>query len=114
MRNLARLLSLFGMLVMFIQLNLNHWHPLAQWRFIDFHGQHNARLNRQNTVYNEPRRSRSIVIIVLSPLLFLAPRRYLTELEEAWIDEHILAPVWKDLMTKMLGEWGDLILWVRS
>ncbi|KAF8269752.1 hypothetical protein EI94DRAFT_1896839 [Lactarius quietus] len=37
--------------------------------------------------------------------------RYLAELEEAWMDKHILEPVWKSLMTKMLTDWSDLILW---
>ncbi|KAN0131228.1 hypothetical protein V8E53_010932 [Lactarius tabidus] len=90
----ARLLSLF-----------------AHWRFLDFHGQINARLNRNEAIYDEQSHERSILIIVLSPLLFFAPQRYLAELEEAWIDKHLLEPVWKSLMTKMLGEWSDLILW---
>ncbi|KAI9433292.1 hypothetical protein H4582DRAFT_1988220 [Lactarius indigo] len=89
----ARLLSLF-----------------ANWRFEDLHGQINARLKRNEAIY-KMKRGKSILIIVLSPLLFFAPQRYLAELEEAWIDEHILEPVWKSLMTKMLGEWSDLILW---
>lgn len=86
---------------------------LAHWRFLDFHGQINARLNRNEAIYHKQSQGRSILIIILSPLLFLAPQKYLTELEEAWIDEHILEPVWKSLMTKMLSDWSDLILWVR-
>lgn len=86
---------------------------LAHWRFLDFHGQINARLKRNEAIYDEQSRKKSVLIIVLSPLLFLAPQRYLAELEEAWIDKHILEPVWKSLMTKVLGEWSDLILWVR-
>lgn len=83
----------------------------AHWRFLDFHGQINARLRRNEAIYDEQSCKKSVLIIVLSPLLFLAPQRYLAELEEAWIDKHILEPVWKSLMTKMLGEWSDLILW---
>ncbi|KAH8984591.1 hypothetical protein EDB92DRAFT_1885927 [Lactarius akahatsu] len=82
----------------------------ANWRFEDLHGQINARLKRNEAIYKIKRR-KSILITVLSPLLFFAPQRYLAELEEAWVDEHILEPVWKSLMTKMLGEWSDLILW---
>ncbi|KAH9008527.1 hypothetical protein EDB84DRAFT_1446900 [Lactarius hengduanensis] len=37
--------------------------------------------------------------------------RYLTELKEAWVDEYILEPVWEGLMTRMVDEWVDLILW---
>jgi len=82
----------------------------AHWRFLDFHGQINARLKRNEAIYHK-QSHRSFLIIVLSPLLFLAPQRYLTELEETWIDEHILEPVWKSLMTKILDEWSDIILW---
>ena len=86
----------------------------AHWRFLDFHGQINAQLNRNEAIYHGKSYKRSFLIITLSPLLFRAPQRYLTELEEAWIDEHILEPVWKSLMTKILSEWSDLILWVRK
>ena len=86
----------------------------AHWRFLDFHGEINARLNRNEAIYHGNSHKRSFLIIALSPLLFRAPQRYLTELEEAWIDEHILEPVWKSLMTKILGEWSDLILWVSE
>jgi hypothetical protein len=55
-----------------------------------------------------------MLITVSSPLLFLSPKVYLDELEELWTDQHVLERVWKSLMTKMLGEWGDIILWVRS
>ncbi|KAH9011516.1 hypothetical protein EDB83DRAFT_2448163 [Lactarius deliciosus] len=82
----------------------------ANWRFEDHHGQQSARLKKNEAIY-VTRRERSFLITVISPLLFFAPQKYLAELEEAWLDEHILAPVWKSLMTKMSGEWGDLILW---
>jgi hypothetical protein len=85
----------------------------ARWRFLDFHGQTNARLNRNEAIYFGSHK-KSFLIITLFPLLFHAPQRYLTELEEAWIDGYVLEPVWKSLMTKILGEWSDLILWVRK
>jgi len=65
----------------------------------------------RKTLYVSMRHRRTLLITVISPLLFLSPKVYLDELEEAWTDQHILERVWKSLMTKMLGEWGDLILW---
>ena len=85
---------------------------LAHWRFTGLHGQINAQLTRTQAIYEGESHKRSVLIIVLSPLLFLAPQKYLTELEEGWVDERILEPVWKSLMIKMLGEWSDIILWV--
>ncbi|KAI0253176.1 hypothetical protein BJV78DRAFT_1153290 [Lactifluus subvellereus] len=83
----------------------------ATWRFSDFHGQDNARLDVQKTLYVSVRHERTPLITVISSLLFLSPNVYLDELEEAWTDQHVLERVWQSLMTKMLGEWGDLILW---
>ncbi|KAH9013934.1 hypothetical protein EDB85DRAFT_1899468 [Lactarius pseudohatsudake] len=45
----------------------------AHWRFINFHGQINARLDRHKAIYHEQ--------------------------------------VWESLITRMVDEWGDLILW---
>ena len=35
------------------------------------------------------------------------------EMEKLWIDDVIIESVWKKFMSKLLGEWNDLILWVR-
>ncbi len=45
-------------------------------------------------------------------MLFLAPEVHLRELEKLWTDEVIIETVWKSFMTKLLEEWGELILWV--
>ena len=64
-------------------------------------------------MYDKPRRERSILITVLSPLLFLAPEVHLREMEKLWTDEVIIETVWKSFMTKLLEEWEGVILWVR-
>jgi hypothetical protein len=51
---------------------------------------------------------------LLSPLLFLAPEVHLCEMEKLWTDVVIIESVWKKFMSKLLDEWNDLILWVRS
>jgi hypothetical protein len=85
---------------------------LAHWRFLHFHGQRHARLERDKTVYDEPAHERSILISLLSPLLFLAPEVHLREMEKLWTDGVIIETVWKQFMTKLSEEWKDLILWV--
>ena len=87
---------------------------LAHWRFLHFHGQRHARLERDKTAYDEPKRVRSILISLLSPLLFLAPEVHLREMEKLWTDDVIIESVWKKFMSRLLGEWNGLILWVRS
>jgi len=83
----------------------------AHWRFLYFHGQKHARLVRDQTVYDKPKRERSILITLLSPLLFLAPEVHLREMERLWTDEVIIETVWKTFMSKLLGEWEGVILW---
>ncbi len=85
----------------------------AHWRFLYFHGQRHARLIRDQTVYDKPKRERSLLITCLSPLLFLAPEVHLREMEKLWTDEVIIETVWKSFMTKLLAEWEGVILWVR-
>jgi hypothetical protein len=64
-------------------------------------------------VYDKPRHERSLLITVLSPLLFLAPEVHLREMERLGTNEVIIEAVWKSFMTKMIAEWESVILWVR-
>ena len=64
-------------------------------------------------MYDKPKRERSLLITFLSPPLFLAPEDHLREIEKLWTDDIIIESVWKSLMTKLLAEWRDVILWVR-
>ncbi|KAI0277909.1 hypothetical protein BGY98DRAFT_934068 [Russula aff. rugulosa BPL654] len=54
----------------------------AHWRFLHFHGETHARLIQDQSVYDKPERERSLLITLLSPLLFLAPDAYLREMEK--------------------------------
>jgi hypothetical protein len=67
---------------------------------------------RDRIAYDKPSHKRSILISLLSPLLFLAPEVHLREMEKLWTDDIIIESVWKTFMSKLLGEWNDLILWV--
>jgi hypothetical protein len=40
--------------------------------------------------------------------------RCFREMERLWTDEVIIETVWKTFMTKLLGEWEGVILWVCS
>jgi len=83
----------------------------AHWRFLYGHGQQHARLIRHQTVYSGVRHPRTLLITLLSMLLFLAPEVHLKDLEKLWTDEIIIETVWKSFMSKLLGEWEELILW---
>ena len=64
-------------------------------------------------MYDKPKREKSLFIMFLSPLLFLAPEVHLREVEKLWTDEVIIETVWKSFMKKLLAEWERVILWVR-
>ncbi|KAH9962935.1 hypothetical protein BC827DRAFT_1129527 [Russula dissimulans] len=83
----------------------------AHWRFLYFHGQRHARLFRDQSVYDKPKRERPIFITLLSPLLFLAPEVRLREMEKLWTDEIIIETLWESFMNKLLEEWEGVILW---
>ncbi|KAH9027058.1 hypothetical protein EDB84DRAFT_1239959, partial [Lactarius hengduanensis] len=83
---------------------------LAHWRFLYFHGQKNARLDKHQTVYCEAKRGRTVFIMLLSPVLFLAPEVHLQEIEKLWTDDVIIDSAWKSFVPKPLEEWQELIL----
>ena len=113
-RSQARLLSFFGKHCSDLVNTFAKFCAFsAHWRFLYFHGQRHARLIRDQTIYDKPRRERSLLITCLSPLLFFAPEVHLREMEKLWTDEVIIENVWKDSMTRLLGEWEEVILWVR-
>ena len=85
---------------------------LAHWRFLYYHGQKNARLDKHQTVHDEPKRERTFFITLLSPVLFLAPEVHLQEIERLWTDDIIIDTAWKSFVPKLLDEWQELILLV--
>ncbi|KAH9172699.1 hypothetical protein EDB89DRAFT_854812 [Lactarius sanguifluus] len=82
----------------------------AHWRFLYFHGQKNARLDKHQTVYCQAKRERTVFIMLLSPVLFLAPEVHLQEIERLWTDDVIIDTAWKSFVPKLLEEWQELIL----
>ncbi|KAH9026187.1 hypothetical protein EDB85DRAFT_1979905 [Lactarius pseudohatsudake] len=81
----------------------------AHWRFVHFHGQNSARLERNKTVYYSYEK-RTFLITLLSPVLFLAPEGHLRELKDVWVDEVIIQENWTNLISGLLKEWEQLIL----
>ncbi|KAH8987915.1 hypothetical protein EDB92DRAFT_1104549 [Lactarius akahatsu] len=82
----------------------------AHWRFLCFHGQNNARLERHKTAYANTKQKRSLLITSLSPTLFFAPEGYLLELEKVWVDGVIIEVTWRNFISGLLKEWEQLIL----
>jgi hypothetical protein len=63
-------------------------------------------------VYDKPEHERTLLITLLSPLLFFAPEVQLQDVDRLWTDEIIIETAWKTFMTELLGEWEYVIIWV--
>lgn len=82
----------------------------CHWRFVHFHGQHGARLDRDQTVYSDPARRKTWLITLLSLVLFFAPEIHLRELGKLWVDGIIVESVWKLFISKLLNDWQEFTL----
>ncbi|KAF8134671.1 hypothetical protein K438DRAFT_1883364 [Mycena galopus ATCC 62051] len=79
-------------------------------RFQHFHGEKTPRLNSDESVYGyKPKRS--YFFILLSPLLFNAPLRYIRNVEVANTDQVINTASWHKLITALRSEWQDFVLY---
>ncbi|KAF9467789.1 hypothetical protein BDZ94DRAFT_1247715 [Collybia nuda] len=80
-------------------------------RFLDFHGQPGARLNRDQSVYGKVTNKRSWLILLLSPVLFYAPEVHLRALEKMWIDGLMRDVMWVQFINKLNTEWQEFTLY---
>ncbi|KAI0247959.1 hypothetical protein BJV78DRAFT_1241392 [Lactifluus subvellereus] len=83
----------------------------AHWRFIDFHGQKTSRQDRYKSIYKGENHKRTILIKLLSLILFFLPDVHLRELKKVWMDELIIEEVWMGFMQRLLSEWTDFVLY---
>ena len=85
---------------------------LAHWKFLHFHGQKASRQDRYKSIYKGSRRKRTMLVRILSPILFFFPDVHLRELEKLWTDKIIVEALWKEFMQKLVSEWTDFVLYV--
>ncbi|OCH93194.1 hypothetical protein OBBRIDRAFT_832839 [Obba rivulosa] len=84
---------------------------IAEKKFYNFHGQPDARLSSDQSVFCEEMRGRSFMIRVLSLLLFNAPDIHAREFRKVWVDRLINHVTWKQFITKLTAEWQDFTLY---
>ncbi|KAH9023870.1 hypothetical protein EDB84DRAFT_1564593 [Lactarius hengduanensis] len=83
----------------------------AHWKFLHFHGQKASRQDRYKSIYEGSRRKRTILVRILSPILFFFPDIHLVELEKVWTDEIVVEALWKEFMQKLVSEWTEFVLY---
>ncbi|KIY66685.1 hypothetical protein CYLTODRAFT_411681 [Cylindrobasidium torrendii FP15055 ss-10] len=81
-------------------------------RFIHFHGEPNARLERDKSVYKNHQADirRTLLITVLSPILFFAPDVHVRSIQKIWVDGIINDAVFGSFIEKLTNEWQEFIL----
>jgi hypothetical protein len=83
-------------------------------RFLNFHGEANARLERNFSAYGDPIYPRTLFIKTFSLLLFSAPDIHLKTLQNDWVDGIMHRGMWQETM-KTLGEgWDAFVLAVSD
>ncbi|KAL0956561.1 hypothetical protein HGRIS_002698 [Hohenbuehelia grisea] len=78
-------------------------------RFIDFYGQHGARLTRDDSVHDKGV-SRTWLIEILSPFLFSAPDVHLMNLRKVYTDDSVSFIQFKQFIIKLHNEWQDFVI----
>jgi hypothetical protein len=86
---------------------------IVRARVYNFHGEPGARLNVEDSVY-DTKRKRTLLITLLSPLLFYAPDFHLVGLQTLYTDRLIRHRGWSGFITRLNDEWQEFILLVGS
>ncbi|KAH7886450.1 hypothetical protein F5I97DRAFT_1928299 [Phlebopus sp. FC_14] len=84
---------------------------LADVRFFNFCGQVGARLDVDQTVYYSYRERRSILLVLMSPLLFGAPDVHAVGLRNIWVDQLVNHISWKRFINRLNSEWQEFTLY---
>ncbi|KAF5311161.1 hypothetical protein D9619_008038 [Psilocybe cf. subviscida] len=78
-------------------------------RFLNFHGESYARIERNFSVYGDALYPRTWFLQSLSLLLFSAPDVHLTNLQKMWVDKVLHKAVWEETLKKFSTEWQELV-----
>ena len=81
-------------------------------KFLNFYGQPEARLNRDDSIYGHSTNRRTWFIKSISMFLFSAPDVHLENLQKMWVDGLMHKAVWEEGLKKVTDEWQEFILYV--
>ncbi|KAJ2926597.1 hypothetical protein H1R20_g10501, partial [Candolleomyces eurysporus] len=87
-------------------------HIFARQKFLNWHGVPEARIYRDQSVHEgQERNHKTLLIKILSPLLFSAPDVHLRSLVKMWVDGLMHGPVWREAIGKLNEEWQEFTLY---
>jgi hypothetical protein len=83
-------------------------------KFLNFYGQPEARLNRDQSVHGTRTNQRTWFIKTISLFLFSAPDVHLRTLQKMWVDGIMHKAVWEASLKKVNEEWREFTLYVSA
>lgn len=83
---------------------------LARHRFLNFYGEPNARLSRDQHMVEMPPARCPTPLRPISTLMFNLPSAYVSELESLWVDSLVYADPYKKFMNNCNSEWKEATL----
>ncbi|KZV67869.1 hypothetical protein PENSPDRAFT_687739 [Peniophora sp. CONT] len=83
----------------------------CHWRYIHFHGQRYARLDRYESIHSPSIRPRSWLMKLSSAVFLSAPEVHLRDIEKLFVDGAIVAYWWKRHISKLQDEWTEFVLY---
>jgi hypothetical protein len=87
---------------------------VGRTRFLNFHGEPNARLQRHFSVYGDPIYPRTLFIKAFSMVLFSAPDIHLKTLQNMSVDGIMHQSAWQETMKKLGEGWDAFVLAVSD
>jgi hypothetical protein len=79
-------------------------------KFLNFHGQNGARLSREQTIHEATDHKSSLLMAILSPLLFYAPVAHFKSLEKMYVDGIVTKIPWRRFIDRLNEEWTEFTL----
>lgn len=82
---------------------------VAHSRFINFYGEPNARLSRDQNVVKAVPQTTSTAIRILCLPLFGEHRCYLQELKKLWVDDYVYTEHWNKFVILCQSRWKEAL-----
>jgi hypothetical protein len=79
-------------------------------RLLHLHGEKGARLDSDQSIH--PKRSRTCIIKILSPLLFFGPEIHIRKLVKISVDSLVRTHDWDKLLAELTDDWKEFTLYV--
>ncbi|EIN13393.1 hypothetical protein PUNSTDRAFT_129080 [Punctularia strigosozonata HHB-11173 SS5] len=79
-------------------------------RFLNLYGQREARLSSWESIYEDAEGAPTLLITILSPLLFFAPDIHMRNLKRIWVDSIIVESAWKQFVDNIEREWEKYLI----